>query len=116
LGDPEQLSAARVSWNFFAVLGVRPAMAAPFLPEEDLPGGKAVCLISHSLVDTGFSRRARTSLDRTLRWMRRRTTIVGRAAARLSVRIAGRGVDIWAPRVFDLNITTPAQIRAGLVS
>src|SRR5271165_5810644 len=41
-GDPEQLLAARVSWNFFDVLGVRPAMGRGFLPDEDQPGGKAV--------------------------------------------------------------------------
>src|SRR5450755_4192202 len=28
-GDPDQLAAARVAWNFFDVLGVRPARGAP---------------------------------------------------------------------------------------
>ena len=113
LGDPEQLYAARVSWNFFAVLGVRPAMGRAFLPEEDLPGGKAVCLISHSLWTRAFAARAdivgqNTTLDATP------YTIVGVLPRGFQFESLGRGVDIWAPRVFDLNITTPAQIRGGV--
>jgi hypothetical protein len=57
-GDPEQLSAARVSWNFFDVLGVRPAMGRAFLAEEDQAGAKAVCLISHALWTRTFGARA----------------------------------------------------------
>ena len=57
-GDPEQLSAARVSWNFFNVLGVSPAIGRAFLPEEDQPGARAVCLISHALWTRAFGARA----------------------------------------------------------
>jgi len=46
-GEPEQLRAARVSWNFFDVLGVRPAMGRVFAPSEDTTGGRQVILISH---------------------------------------------------------------------
>ena len=49
MGDPEQISSARVSWNFFEVLGVRPALGPGFRREEDKPGGDAVILISHTL-------------------------------------------------------------------
>ena len=35
---PEQLSAARVSWNFFGVLGVAPIRGRTFRPEEDRAG------------------------------------------------------------------------------
>jgi len=36
-GDPEQLQAARVSWNFFQILGVAPRPGRAFLAEEDRP-------------------------------------------------------------------------------
>jgi putative ABC transport system permease protein len=113
LGDPEQLSAARVSWNFFDVLGVRPAIGRGFLPEEDRPGGKAVCLISHALWTRAFAARAdiagqNITLDATP------YTIIGVLPRGFEFAPLGTGVDLWAPRVFDLNITTPAQIQAGV--
>src|SRR5579863_3313250 len=40
-GDAEEISSARVSWNFFDSLGVRPALGRTFDPQEDQPGGKA---------------------------------------------------------------------------
>ena len=113
IGDPEQLSAARVSWNFFAVLGVRPALGRAFLPEEDRPGAQAVCLISHALWTRAFAARAdiagqNITLDATP------YTIVGVLPRGFQFAPLGTGVDLWAPRVFDLNITTPAQIRGGV--
>ncbi|MGA2736650.1 MAG: ABC transporter permease [Bryobacteraceae bacterium] len=112
-GDPEQLSAARVSWNFFGVLGVRPALGRAFLPEEDRPGGKAVCLISHALWTRTFGARAdiagqNITLDATP------YTVIGVLPSGFHFAPLGAGVDLWAPRVFDLNITTPAQVHAGL--
>jgi predicted permease len=112
-GDPEQLSAARVSWNFFDVLGVRPAMGRTFLPEEDRPGGRAVCLISHALWTRAFGARAditgqKITLDTTP------YTIAGVLPRGFQFAPLGAAVDVWAPRVFDLNISTPALIRAGV--
>ena len=111
-GDPEQLSAARVAWNFFDVLGVRPALGRAFLADEDRPGGKAVCLISHALWTRLFAARADAAgqvitLDATP------YTIVGVLPRDFTFAPLGTGVDLWAPRVFDLNIATPEQIRAG---
>jgi predicted permease len=113
LGDPEQLSAARVSWNFFDVLGVRPAIGRAFMPAEDRPGAQAVCLISHALWTRAFAARAdiagqNITLDATP------YTIVGVLPRGFQFAPLGTGVDLWAPRVFDLNITTPAQIRGGV--
>lgn len=48
-GEPEQLAAARVSWNFFDVLGVRPELGRTFRREEDKAGGDNVVLISSAL-------------------------------------------------------------------
>jgi putative ABC transport system permease protein len=95
------------------VLGVRPAIGRAFLPEEDRPGAKAVCLISHALWTRAFAARAdiagqNITLDATP------YTIVGVLPRGFEFEALGTGVDLWAPRVFDLNITTPAQIRAGV--
>jgi putative ABC transport system permease protein len=113
IGDPEQLSAARVGWNFFDVLGVRPAIGRTFLPDEDRPGAKAVCLISHALWTRAFAARADIAgqnimLDATP------YTIIGVLPGGFRFAPLEESVDVWAPRVFDLNISTPAQVRAGL--
>jgi putative ABC transport system permease protein len=52
-GDPERVSAAAVSANFFATVGVRPEIGRAFLPEEDRPGAKAVVLF-HGFFERRF--------------------------------------------------------------
>ena len=47
-GDPERIGSARVSVDFFPILGVKPAMGRWFVPEEDQPLSRAV-IISDSL-------------------------------------------------------------------
>src|ERR1035438_10192071 len=44
-GDPEQVPAARVSWRFFEILGISPALGRSFRAEEDTPGGDLVVMI-----------------------------------------------------------------------
>ncbi len=46
---PTQLEAARVSANFFDLLGLRPALGRGFLPGEDGPDGPGLVVISHDL-------------------------------------------------------------------
>ncbi len=46
---PRYLSAARVTADFFTVLGLAPAMGRNFTPEEDTPNGPGVVLLSHDL-------------------------------------------------------------------
>src|ERR1700722_7126663 len=58
-GEPEQLPAVLVGWNFFDVLGVQPALGRTFLPEDDQPGGRPVVLISDSLWKRRFGAEAR---------------------------------------------------------
>jgi putative ABC transport system permease protein len=48
-GDPEQIPGVRVSWNFFDVLGVHPAIGRTVTEREGTRGGDPVVMISHSL-------------------------------------------------------------------
>src|SRR5262249_21392637 len=45
----ERLVTNNVSFNFFEVLGVHPAIGRAFIPEEDRPGTNRVVIISHDL-------------------------------------------------------------------
>ena len=48
-GEPAQhVPAARVSHNFFSVLGLPPLMGRNFTPEQDRQGGPAVAIVSHA--------------------------------------------------------------------
>jgi putative ABC transport system permease protein len=53
-GEPERIDGIGVTWNFFPMLGVRPALGRGFLPEEDWPAGPPVVILSHSLWQRRF--------------------------------------------------------------
>jgi putative ABC transport system permease protein len=50
----ERVDATDVTWDFFPMLGVRPALGRSFLPEEDRPGGPPIVMLSHSLWQRRF--------------------------------------------------------------
>ena len=47
--DPEQIHIGWVTGNFFDVLGVGAYLGRSFLPEEDVPNGPSVILLSHEV-------------------------------------------------------------------
>ena len=53
-GDPEPLAGMRVSWNYFDLIRVQPALGRDFLPEEDRAGAARVVLLSHGLWERRF--------------------------------------------------------------
>jgi putative ABC transport system permease protein len=48
-GEAERLPAVRVSWNYFAMMGVRPALGRDFTADEDRPDHWRVVLLSDAL-------------------------------------------------------------------
>jgi putative ABC transport system permease protein len=48
-GDRVEIKAQLVTWNFFSVLGVQPALGRAILPSEDLPNAPRVVVISDGL-------------------------------------------------------------------
>jgi putative ABC transport system permease protein len=53
-GEPERLAGRNVSPEFFAVLGVEPALGRSFTEEENRPGAGRVAVISHGLWQRRF--------------------------------------------------------------
>jgi predicted permease len=63
--NPVHLSCADVAQNFLPTLGISPVLGRNFLPEEDLPNGPKVALISDGLWLSRFNRDAGV-LDRSI--------------------------------------------------
>jgi hypothetical protein len=111
-GEPDQITAERVSWNFFEVLGVRPVAGRTFEPEEDQPGGRQVVLISAEMATRLFNN-ARDAIGQNLSLDSKDYAVIGVLPTKFSIPLLGRPVDIFAPRLMDLSIVTPARIQVG---
>ena len=54
-GEPEGIGGRFVTANFFATLGVRPALGRAFTENEDKPGGERVVILSHRVWEVRFN-------------------------------------------------------------
>lgn len=87
-----------VSGNYFAVLGVKPALGRVFTPDEDGDklGAYPVAVISHRLWWQRFHGNPGV-IGKTLRVNRRELTIVGVAPAEFRGTFPALAFDIWVP-------------------
>jgi len=53
-GEPERYNGARVSWDLFRLLGVRPILGRDFLESDDQPNAAGAVIISHMLWTTRY--------------------------------------------------------------
>ena len=112
-GEPQQISAARVSWSFFNVLGVRPVLGRAFLPDEGRPEGNRVAVISHEFWMREFGG-ARDAIGQSLALDSQSYTIIGVLPGDFVFQPLGNSIPIWIPREFEMNIATPAHIQRGM--
>ena len=112
-GEPRQVAAGRVSWNFFDVLGVRPLLGRNFFASEGQRGSNHVLMLSHRFWISEFGG-ARSVIGQSLTLNSLSYTIVGVLPANFSFTPLGNDTQIWIPREFELNIATPAHIQAGM--
>lgn len=54
IGEPERLSAAGVTGNYFQALGAKPALGRTFLLENEKPGSDQVAVLSYALWQKRF--------------------------------------------------------------
>ncbi|HEU0176230.1 MAG TPA: ABC transporter permease [Blastocatellia bacterium] len=86
-----------VSGNYFAALGVRPALGRFFLPEEDrTPGTHPVVVISHGLWRRRFGADPAV-IGKTLNLNAYRYTVVGVAPSEFTGTTRGTANDVYAP-------------------
>ncbi len=110
-GAPEQLTGARVSWDFLQIMGVQPAAGRWFNAEEDKPGGNLVVALSHELWTRQFGA-SPSAVGQTLTLDDKIYTVAGVLPAGFRFDYVGP-VDVIVPRVFDLSVIAPAQLNGG---
>jgi len=110
--EPEVISGARASADFFQVLGVSPARGRSFLPKEDEPGGADVAIVSDGFWHSHFGG-DEGLLGRTLTLDGKNVTVVGILPANFHFPLQFPEPDIWVPRVFEASFLRPEQVRTG---
>jgi putative ABC transport system permease protein len=98
---PERIVGARVTANYFDVLGVRPMLGRTFTAEEDRPGGGRVVVLSHRLWMRRFGASAAV-LGRSVRM--NGTTYVVAGVMPESFDLTTDSEELWTPIAF-----TPEQ-------
>ncbi|HEV2279847.1 MAG TPA: ABC transporter permease [Acidobacteriaceae bacterium] len=112
IGDPVQLPIARVTPNFFSVLGIRPALGRVFLEADGRTESRPVVLLSNALWRTRFGSRsdvigATIALDGTP------STVVGVLPADAQFPFIGKA-EIFSPRYFEYSLMPAARLRLGV--
>ena len=111
-GEPEQVPVARVSPNFFDLLGVAPQLGRAFNLQDGQLAGPPVVMISDALWRTHFGG-DRGIVGQTVTLDSQPYTIIGVLPAGIQFPFVG-SADVWSPRYFELTFMTPAHIRGGV--
>jgi putative ABC transport system permease protein len=114
MGEPERLSGARVTADFFTLLGVEPFLGRSFLGEEDRPGGRKAVLLSYELWQRRFISNSKI-IGSTLQLDGDLYTIVGVTPAGFRFPDDDFHAQVFLPmlvaRVVDWKSRTPKQFR-----
>jgi len=111
-GEPEQVPVARISPNFFDVLGVSPQLGRSFSSEDGQAAGPPVVMISDALWRSHFGA-DHNIVGQTVTLDTQRYTIIGVLPPGIQFPFVGQA-DVWSPRYFELTIMSPERIRGGV--
>jgi putative ABC transport system permease protein len=100
--QPENVTAAKVGADFFALLGVQPALGRGFLPQEDQPGNDGVVVLSDGLWRRRFGADP-TVIGRDVRIDGVPRRVIGVMPRSLDYTLYGE--ELWMPSAF-----TPEQL------
>jgi len=105
LGDPERYQGARVSTNFFPLLGVQPDLGRNFGPEEEQVGRDHVVILTHAFWQRRFGG-DRNIVGQSLTIDGEPFTIIGVLPASFRfTRVLNAELELWMPISF-----TPQQL------
>jgi predicted permease len=102
-GEAERLRAVRVSWNYFDMMRVRPALGRTFTANEDKPDQWRVVMLSDALWRRRFGADP-SIVDRTIVMNDREYRVVGVLPPAFQPLDAAKyytGAEIWAPLGYD---------------
>jgi predicted permease len=108
--EPEQLAAARVSPNFFDVLGTQPSIGRGFRAADGDAGAAPVALISSGLWQRRFASDPGV-LGKTISLDQEVYSIIGVLPAEYA--FPSPGQDVWVSRVMKYGRLQPEQIQQG---
>jgi putative ABC transport system permease protein len=111
--EPEQISGALATANFFQVIGLQPQLGRTFTAEEDRVGGPALAVISDNLWTRLFGRDPGV-LGRVLSFGNQPYTVIGVMSPQM---FSPRTVDVWFPmmRRTDNETWQTRENHMGLV-
>jgi predicted permease len=96
-GEPEQVPARKVTWNFWSVLGTQPMLGRAFTEDEDNKGARVV-VISHGLWQRRFGG-ASNIVGRKISLNDEPYEVVG-VMPRNFYFMPSREIDLWVPAAF----------------
>jgi putative ABC transport system permease protein len=110
-GEPELVDLSTATANFFPVLGVRPELGRNFLPEEDLPNGPHVVLLTHDLWQRRYAGDP-ALLGKSIQIDGVGHTVVGILPAGFHLLLPAEAflvndAQIWAPMQYDYSQAPP---------
>jgi putative ABC transport system permease protein len=111
-GEPMQAQVARVSANFFTLLGVGPQLGRAFTAQEATPEGKAVVMLSDTLWRTRFHSDPNV-IGQTVHLDSAAATVIGVLPHGLQFPLLGEPA-VWTPRYFEFSLFPPARLRQGV--
>jgi putative ABC transport system permease protein len=124
--EPERVPAVRVSWNYFRLLGVAPALGRDFRPEEDRPEAWRIVLLGDGLWRRRFGADP-SMVGRTIRIHDRPYLVAGVMPPSLAPLVEAHNyspAEIWAPIGYDettrdacrscQHLTAIARVRSGV--
>jgi putative ABC transport system permease protein len=111
-GEPLQVPSARVSAEFFDLLGVKPQLGRLFLPGDAQSASKPVIVISDTLWHSRFGG-DRNIIGQTLALDGTPHDIVGVLPAGIQFPFLAPA-DLWSPRYFEHSLFTQQRLRMGV--
>ncbi len=110
--EPEALSGARATANFFQTLGIVPALGRTFLPEEEQVGAPDVAILTDGFWHSHFAGDQHV-LGRSMVLDGKPATIIGVLPASFRFPLQFPEPDVWMTRVVDTPLLRPEQVRTG---
>jgi predicted permease len=111
-GDATQATVARVTPNFFSLLGVNPQLGRAFTEEEGRPEGKQVAMLTNAFWQTHYHGDP-SIVGRTIHLDENAYTVIGVLPANVQFEFVGPA-DIWTPRYFEFSQIPADKLRLGV--